>query len=66
MQHSFDEAIEQHERIVEILEDKDCDRVEEIVREHIIEPIKLWEDLLIENSPYLNYFEQLDQKPVFQ
>ena len=66
MQHSFDEAIEQHERIVEILEDKDCDRVEEIVREHIIEPIKLWEDLLIENSPYLNYFEQLDKKPVFQ
>ena len=44
MQHSFDEAIEQHEKIVEILENKDCDRVEEIVREHIIEPTKLWED----------------------
>ena len=43
--------------IVEILENKDCDRVEEIVRKHIIEPMKLWEDLLIENSPYLDYFE---------
>ena len=36
----------QHGRIVEILENKDCDQVEEIVRQHIIEPIKLWEEFI--------------------
>lgn len=65
MQHSFDEAIAQHKRIIQILEDKDCDQVEDIVRAHIIEPIKLWEDLFREDSPYLNYFDLPDKMPVF-
>ncbi|WP_338471870.1 GntR family transcriptional regulator [Niallia sp. XMNu-256] len=65
MQHHFDEAIIQHGKIVEILENKDCEQVEEIVRQHIIEPIKLWDEFIQDNSPYHNYFKQPDQKPAF-
>ena len=62
---SYDEVIGQHRKIVEILENKDCDRVEDIVRKHIIEPMNLWEDLINENSPYLAYFDNSYKKPVF-
>jgi len=65
IRHSFDEAIQQHMKIVEILEQKNCDEVEDIVRLHIIEPTKLWDDLYKEDSPYINYFEYLEGKPVF-
>ncbi|WP_342433183.1 GntR family transcriptional regulator [Neobacillus sp. FSL H8-0543] len=65
MQHSFDEAITDHMKILKILETKDCDRVEDVVRQHIIEPMKYWEDLFREDSPYLDYFELPEQMPVF-
>ena len=65
MRFSYDEVIGQHRKIVEILENKDCDRVEDIVRKHIIEPMNLWEDLFNENSPYLAYFDNSYKKPVF-
>lgn len=65
MQHSFDEAIAQHMRIVQILEEQDCDKVKDIVRGHIIEPMKLWGDLFKEDSPYINYFELPEKIPVF-
>ena len=57
MRYSYDEVIAQHRTIIEILENKDCDQVEGIVRKHIIEPMNLWEDLFNENSPYLDYFD---------
>ncbi|WP_043930817.1 GntR family transcriptional regulator [Bacillus sp. EB01] len=65
MQHNFDDAIAQHERIVEIIENKECESVEEIARRHILEPMPLWEDLFRDNSPYLNYFELPTSRPVF-
>ncbi|WP_066321373.1 GntR family transcriptional regulator [Bacillus sp. FJAT-29814] len=65
MQHNFDEPIAQHAKIIEILETKDCDAVEEIVRQHIVEPMKHWDDLFKEGSPYIKYFEMVDQNPVF-
>ena len=65
MRYSYDEVIAQHAEIIEILEKKECDRVEEIVRKHIIEPMNLWEDLFNEDSPYLDFFESSVQKPVF-
>ncbi len=64
IQYSFDEAIAQHEIIVSIIENKEKDKVEEIVRQHILEPMKLWESLFSKDSPYLNYFDCVD-KPVF-
>ena len=65
MRFSYDEVIEQHKHIIEILENKTCDQVEAIVRKHIIEPMNLLEDLFIENSPYLDYFDGSYKKPVF-
>ena len=65
MRYSYDEVIAQHVEIIEILEMKECDRVEEIVRKHIIEPMNLWEDLFNVDSPYLDFFESSVQKPVF-
>jgi DNA-binding GntR family transcriptional regulator len=65
MRHSFDEAIAQHKKIIGIIENKDCEKVEDIVRQHIVDPIQLWEDLFKEDSPYLSYFEQVEKKPVF-
>ncbi|WP_428911078.1 GntR family transcriptional regulator [Niallia sp. Krafla_26] len=64
-ENHYDEAIKQHERIVEMIEQKDCEHVEEIVRQHIIEPIKLWDKFVQDNSPYLHYFKNAEQKPVF-
>lgn len=55
--NGFYEAIAQHKAIINIIENKEVDKVEELVREHISEPIKLWESLLRKNSPYFNYFD---------
>jgi DNA-binding GntR family transcriptional regulator len=59
IQYSFDEAIAQHEIIVTIIENKQVEKVEGIVRKHISDPIKTWDSLFQEDSPYLNYFEQI-------
>ena len=64
IRHNFDEAIEQHRKILNILEYQDCDQVEEIVKLHIIEATKLWEDLYKKNSPYSHYFEYLEDTPL--
>ena len=65
MNLSFSDAILQHKAIVQMIENKDVDQVETIVREHIIEPTKLWEDLYKPNSPYVEYFDLTKKMPVF-
>lgn len=62
IENSYDEAIAQHEIILQIIENKEKEKVEEIMIKHILNPVKLWESLFREDSPYLNYF---DQVPVF-
>jgi DNA-binding GntR family transcriptional regulator len=57
MQHSFDRAIKQHETIMDIIEKKESEKVEEIVRQHILEPMQLWKSFFREDSPYLHYFD---------
>jgi DNA-binding GntR family transcriptional regulator len=57
MKHNFNKAIYDHEKIIDIIEKKEMEKVEEIVRQHIIEPMRLWESLFSEDSPYYNYFE---------
>ncbi|MDG5789736.1 GntR family transcriptional regulator [Evansella sp. AB-P1] len=64
MKHDFDNAIAQHNIIVNIIENKKIDKVESIVRQHIIEPINLWEDLYEANSPYAGYFDLTFKLPV--
>jgi DNA-binding GntR family transcriptional regulator len=59
IEHSFDQAIAQHEVFIRIIENKEINNVEEIVRQHIIDPIKTWKTLFREESPYLNYFDKI-------
>lgn len=65
IEHHFDRAIAEHEKIVGIIQKKEAAMVEEMVRQHILEPMRLWEDLFSEESPYLNYFENINEKPGF-
>lgn len=65
MEHSFDEAIYQHQNIIKVIEYKEIDKVEAIAHEHIIEPIKLWKDLYKEESPFVNYFDHSKKMPEF-
>ncbi|WP_455661755.1 GntR family transcriptional regulator [Pradoshia sp.] len=65
IRHSFEEAIEQHRKILNILESKDCELVEEIVKLHIIEATKLWEDLYRKDSPYSHYFAYHEDTPLY-
>lgn len=62
MQHSFDKAIIEHGKIVEMIEQKDDAHIENIVREHIIAPTKLWANLYSDNSPYRHYFKYVEEK----
>ncbi len=60
IEHNFSEAIKQHETIIDILEHKRCDQVEDIVNLHIIEATRLWDDLYKEGSPYIHYFDSIE------
>ena len=57
MENRFDDAVEQHKEIIAMIENKQVDQVENILREHIMEPIKNWENLYRIDSPYINYFD---------
>ncbi len=66
MEHSFDDAIEQHKKIVKILKNRQVDQIEKIVEEHIVAPMKLWENLTSPDSPYAEYFEfESDSVPYY-
>jgi GntR family transcriptional regulator, rspAB operon transcriptional repressor len=65
MNRSFQVAITQHQEIIEIIENKDKEKVDNIVREHIVEPIKFWKNLYSEESPYVSYFDISYRNPVF-
>ena len=65
MAHSFDVVIDQHKEIISIIENKEIDKVENIVRKHIIEPMKTWKDLYHKDSLYADYFEFPYAEPVF-
>jgi DNA-binding GntR family transcriptional regulator len=57
IEYNFEKAIIQHEKIVTIIENKESEKVEEIVSQHILEPMELWKSLFDEKSPYLHYFD---------
>ncbi|HEO8418050.1 TPA: GntR family transcriptional regulator [Yersinia enterocolitica] len=65
MNLSFSDAILQHKTIVQTIESKNVDYVETIIREHIIEPTKLWEDLYKPTSPYIEFFDLTNKMPIF-
>ncbi|WML54484.1 GntR family transcriptional regulator [Neobacillus sp. PS3-12] len=59
IEQSFERAIAQHERFIQIIENKEVQKVDEVVKEHILDPIKTWEVLYSDDSPYLDYFEKM-------
>ncbi|WP_428910728.1 GntR family transcriptional regulator [Niallia sp. Krafla_26] len=61
MDHGFEAAVMQHKRIIDIIEKREMDSVDGIIREHIIEPIKHWEKLFQRDSPFAQYFDLSDQ-----
>ena len=66
MEHSFENAIMDHKNIINLIENKEADKVEQAVHIHIIRPTKLWESLYEPESPYINYFDLSSNMPVFQ
>jgi GntR family transcriptional regulator, rspAB operon transcriptional repressor len=57
MEHTFEDAILQHKNMIRIIENNQVEAVEAAIQQHIIEPIKLWEDLYTPGSLYADYFE---------
>ena len=57
IENRFDCAFAQHKKMIDIIENKEIDQVEKIMREHILDPIKLWERLYSTDSPYVDYFD---------
>lgn len=64
MKYSFGDAIVQHKHIIHIIENKEVEKVDKLVSQHIIEPIKFWKDLYKTDSPYVNYFDRTYEMPV--
>lgn len=65
LEFSFEDAITQHRRIIEIIETKAVSQVNPILDEHIIKPMKVWRDLYNQDSPFSHYFERTNQDTVF-
>lgn len=57
IENRFGRAIAQHKEIITIIENKEIDSVEKVMREHIMEPIKQWKTLYSPDSPYIDYFD---------
>lgn len=57
IENHFNCAVEQHKKIISIIENKEKDQVEDVLREHIIEPINNWGKLCHTDSPYITYFD---------
>jgi DNA-binding GntR family transcriptional regulator len=57
MNNSFDEAIKQHQEIIQLIENQDMEYASQIAYQHIIEPKRKWKQFLEEDSQYLHYFD---------
>lgn len=57
LKYSFNKAIDEHHEIVNIIENKQTDQVEQIVYKHILEPKKNWKHLFEVNSPFYDYLD---------
>ena len=57
IENRFDRAIAQHKEIITIIENKEVDLVETVMRQHVLDPIKQWEKLYGPESLYSDYFD---------
>jgi GntR family transcriptional regulator, rspAB operon transcriptional repressor len=44
-EHHIDDFIAHHKKLITMIENKEIDQIENLLREHILEPIKCWENL---------------------
>jgi GntR family transcriptional regulator, rspAB operon transcriptional repressor len=65
IEHRYDLAIEQHKEIIHVIELKQGEKVDEFIRNHILEPTKTWKALYDDDSPYSDYFNDTQNMPVF-
>lgn len=65
LEFSFEDAVIQHKRIIDVIETKAVNQVQLIINEHILEPMKVWKDLYQEDSPFSDYFERAVSTSVF-
>lgn len=57
MQHNFKNTINQHKKIISIIENKEKTRVEDVINQHLIEPTKILKELYRTKNIYEDYFE---------
>lgn len=57
IRNGFDSAIAEHQIIIGMIENKEVEKVEDMVRQHIIEPIKLRGNLYDDDYLYTNYID---------
>lgn len=65
IEFSFEDAIKQHKRIIEIIETNATSLVNPMINEHILEPTKKWRHLYKDGSEYRSYFDKTYKEPVF-
>lgn len=66
MENSYYTAFLEHKKIIQVIEEKDIEHVEELVYTHILKPTKTWEKLYQPDSPYVDYFDLSYKMPIFQ
>jgi DNA-binding GntR family transcriptional regulator len=57
MEHSYEEAVRQHNHMIHFIESRQTDQVEHAVKQHIMEPMNQWGDLYRADSRYAGYFD---------
>ncbi|QFK70259.1 GntR family transcriptional regulator [Pradoshia sp. D12] len=56
IEYDYTDIIKQHKNIIDIIENKKVDQIDEAVSHHILGPEKYWNSLLEPDSQYAEYF----------
>lgn len=65
IEHSYLRAFSEHKDILRIIENKEVDKVERILYNHIMKPTELWEQYYKPESPYSCYFDLSNKVHVY-
>ena len=57
MEHSYHRAFAEHKDILRMIENKEVDKVEEVLYSHVMKPTESWEQFYQPDSPYISYFD---------
>ena len=63
IEFSFENALKQHKRIVEIIDTKALSLVNPMIDEHILAPTKQWHKLYEDDSEFSHYFDNAYKSP---